>query len=181
MFWQRRDPPDRFGDVFRRQGVSVFIGFVCFRVIAFETHVGKLGAAHQARLDVGDANGGAVQIGTQVKAELAHKRFRCAVDVAACIGPASGGGADIDNVATIALNHARQHRAGHIDQPFVVGVDHVFPVFNAGFVRGLHAQRQSGVVDQQINGAPLGRQVSNHLFNGCAVAHVQLCGQDAVT
>ena len=121
-----------------------------------------------------------MQIGTQVKAELAHKRFCCAVDVAACIRPASGGGADIDNVAAIALNHARQHRAGHIDQPFVVGVDHVFPVFHAGFVCRLHAQRQTGIVDQHVDGAPLGGQVGNHLFNRRAVTHVQLRGQDAV-
>ena len=122
-----------------------------------------------------------MQIGAQVQAELTDKRFGRTIDVAARVRPAPGGRTNIDNVTAITLNHARQHRASHIDQPFVVGVDHVFPVFNAGFVRGLHAQRQSGVVDQQINGAPLGRQVSNHLFNGCAVAHVQLCGQDAVT
>ncbi|KEP72913.1 hypothetical protein HR12_23165 [Microbacterium sp. SUBG005] len=84
-------------------------------------------------------------------------------------------------MATVTFNHARQHGAGHVHQPFVVGVDHVFPVFHAGFVGRLHAQRQAGVIDQHVNFTPFGRQVGNHLFNGGAVAHVQLCGQNAVT
>ena len=39
---------------------------------------------------------------------------------------------------------------------------------------------QTGIVDQHVDGAPLGGQVGNHLFNGRAVTHVQLRGQDAV-
>ncbi|MNR51134.1 hypothetical protein D3C85_1707650 [compost metagenome] len=89
-----------------------------------------------------------MQIGTQIQAELTHKSFGCAVHVSTCVRPASGGRADINDMTAVTLDHARQHRAGHVHQPFVVGVDHVFPVFDAGFMRRLHPQRQTGVVDQ---------------------------------
>ena len=61
-----------------------------------------------------------------------------------------------------------------IRQAFVVGINHRFPVFNAGFMRRLHAQRQAGIVYQDINIAPLGRERCQHLFNSGAVANVQL-------
>ena len=121
-----------------------------------------------------------MQIGAQVQAELTHKRFGRAIDIAARVRPATRSGANVDHMAAVALDHTWQHSAGHIDQAFVVGVDHRFPVFNAGFVRRLQPQRQPGIVDQHVDVAPFRRQVSDHLFNGGAVTHVQLRGQNAV-
>ncbi len=121
-----------------------------------------------------------MQIGAQIKAELTHKGLGGAVDVAAKIRPVAGNGADIDNVADIALHHRRQQGAGHIDQPFIVGVDHGFPVFDAGLVRWLHAQRQPGVVHQNIDLAPFRRQRRHGGFNGGAIAHVKLQGIEIV-
>ena len=43
-------------------------------------------------------------------------------------------------------------------------------------MRGLKTQRQSGVIDQNINRLPLGGQPGDRLFNGCAIAYVQLGG-----
>lgn len=83
MFRQIRDPPHRFGDIFRRQRLGVLVSFTGFRIVAFKTDVGELGAAYQARLDIGDANRGAVQISAQIQAELAYESFGRAVDVAA--------------------------------------------------------------------------------------------------
>ncbi|MNC01058.1 hypothetical protein D3C75_484000 [compost metagenome] len=121
-----------------------------------------------------------MQVGAQVKAELTHKGFGCTVDVAARVWPAAGGGTDIDHVTTIALDHSRQHGAGHVHQPFIVGVDHRFPVFDAGFMRRFKTQRQPGVIHQYVDGLPFSGQISQHLFNGGAVTHVQLRGQNAV-
>ena len=121
-----------------------------------------------------------MQVGAQVQAKLAYKGLGCAIDVAARVRPAACGGTDINDMTTVTFNHARQHGAGHVHQAFVVGVDHVLPVFHAGFVGRLHAQRQASVIDQHVDFTPFGRQVGNHLFNGGAVAYVQLCGQDAV-
>ena len=117
-----------------------------------------------------------MKVGTKIEAELTHKRFGRAVDVTASIRPGAGDRTDIDYVAAITLNHTRQNGAGHIHQPFVIGVNHVFPVFNVGFMRGLQSQRQPGIIDENINRLPVCRQSGNQLFNGCTVAHVQLGG-----
>ncbi|MPN40348.1 hypothetical protein SDC9_187884 [bioreactor metagenome] len=68
-------------------------------------------------------------------------------------------------MTAVAFNHAWQNGTGHINQPFVVGVDHIFPVFNAGLMGRLKAQRQTCVVDQNINIAPFSREGVQHLFN----------------
>ena len=81
----------------------------------------------------------------------------------------------------IALHHTRQDRAGHVHQPFIIGVDHIFPVFNAGAVRRLQTQRQTGVIHQDVNRLPLGGQIGNQRLNGGAVADVKLGDIKVVT
>ena len=82
VFWQRSHPPDRFGNIFRRQGVSVFIGLFGFCVITFKTHIRELRTAYQSRFDIGHANSGTVKVGAQIQAELPHKGFGGAIDIA---------------------------------------------------------------------------------------------------
>ncbi len=78
-------------------------------------------------------------------------------------------------MAAIALHHPRQHGAGHVHQPFIIGVDHIFPVFHTGAVRSAPDQAPGlGVVHQHIDSLPLGGQVSNQRLNGGAVADVKL-------
>lgn len=97
------DPEYRLGDVFRRQRIGAFVGFIDLAVIALEAHVGEFGAAHQARLDIGHADARAVQIGAQAQTELLDERLGGAVHVAAGIGPVGGGRTDVDHVADVAL------------------------------------------------------------------------------
>ncbi len=154
--------------------MGIFVSFFGFSVIALKADVRKLGAAHQTRLDVGHAHRGAVQVGTKIEAKLTDKGFGRPIDVSAGVRPAACRRADIDDMAAIALNHPRQHGAGHVHQPFIIGVDHIFPVFHTGAVRRLQTKRQAGVVHQHIDSLPLGGQVSNQRLNGGAVADVKL-------
>ena len=59
-------------------------------LVAGEADLGELGAAAEARLDVGDAHEGADEIGLQVQRELLHEGFGAAVDVAAGVGVGTG-------------------------------------------------------------------------------------------
>ncbi len=114
-----------------------------------------------------------MQIGAQPQAELFDERLGGAVHVAAGVRPVGGGGADVDHMADVALDHGRQQRARHVHQPLGVGVDHGFPVIGVGLVRRLQPQRQAGVVHQHVDLAQLGRQCFDRLLNGSAVAHVE--------
>ena len=41
---------------------------------------------------------------------------------------------------------------------------------------GFKTQRKPGIIDENINRLPVSRQPGNHLFDGCAIAYVQLGG-----
>ncbi|MOA05413.1 hypothetical protein D3C78_1250110 [compost metagenome] len=167
------DPEHGIGDVLRLDGLHPLIDGGRLGIVTVEAHVGELGAAAQARLQVGDADGGARQIGPQVQAELLHERLGGAVDVAARVGVGAGDGADVDHVAAIARHHARQQQAGEQGQAADVGGYHLLPVFQIRLVGGLKAERQPGVVHQQIHLAPLGRQPGDGGAGGGLVLHVE--------
>ena len=146
-----------------------------------EAHVGELGATAQTRLHVGDADGGARQIGTQVQAELLHERLGGTIDVAARVGVSASDGADVDHVAAIARHHAWQQQAGEQGQATDVGGDHLLPVFEIRLVGGLQPQRQPCVVDQQIHLLPGGRQPLDGGAGGDLVLHVEHQRQELFT
>src|SRR6202042_552372 len=56
----------------------------------------------------------------------------------------------VDHVAPAAGDHARQHRAGAVDQALAVGVDHLVPVVQVGVLGRVQAEREAGVVHQQV-------------------------------
>ncbi|CAH0274482.1 hypothetical protein SRABI106_03129 [Rahnella aquatilis] len=114
-----------------------------------------------------------MQVGAQVQTELTHKRFGRAIHVAACVWPVACGGTDVYHMPGVAFNHARQHGACHVHQPFGVGVDHFVPVFQRGFIRFFQTECQTGVVNQNINVTPVSRQAGNSFFNRSPVSHVQ--------
>ena len=141
------------GDVFGRERLHAFVNGGGARLVALKAHLRKLGAAAQAGFDIAHAHAAAVQIGAQVQAELVHKGFSGAVNIAAGIGVAAGNRADVDDVAFAARHHLRQHLAGKIGQAGDIGGDHVFPVGKIGLVGGGKIERQAGVVDQAVDAA----------------------------
>ncbi|CAG9212308.1 hypothetical protein PSAB6_30253 [Paraburkholderia sabiae] len=176
----RRDPVDRIGDVFGRERLDVLIDVRSLLVVAAETHVRKLGAPAQPRLDVRHADGRAVQIRAQVQAELAHERLGRAVHVAARIRPRGRYRAQIEHMPAIALDHARQKRARDLHETRAVGLDHRGPVIEHGTLRGLEPEREAGVVDEHVDSGKVGGQRGGDGFDGGAVAHVELERQQVV-
>ena len=76
-------------------------------------------------------------------------------------------------MAAAPLDHPRHDGAGHIEQPFDVGVDHLLPVLDVALVELFQAAAEAGVVDQHVDFGPLRRQRADSLLDGLAVAHIE--------
>src|SRR5690606_8848431 len=116
---------------------------------------------------------GAVQVGAEVPAELVHERLGRPVDVAAGVGVVGGGGADVDDVAAVPLDHAGQQGAGAVHEPGAVGVEHALPLVGVGLLGRAQAQGPAGVVHQDVHLGEGGGERGPRLPHGGAVAHVQ--------
>ncbi|MNW19799.1 hypothetical protein D3C71_2199400 [compost metagenome] len=57
---QGRDPEHRLCDILRRQRIGTVVDLIHLAVVAFEAHVGKFGATHQARFNIGHTDAGTV-------------------------------------------------------------------------------------------------------------------------
>src|ERR1700683_1517308 len=145
-----------------------------------EAHVGELGAADQARFDAGHPDSGAVQVGAEVEAELVHEGLGRAVDVAARIRVGAGDRAEVDDAPAAAGDHLRQERAGQVDQPGAVGLDHLVPLVDIGVLGGRQAEGQAGVVDQDVDRRELLRQRGRKPFDAGPVPDVEGHGQQQV-
>ena len=73
-----------------------------------------------------------------------------------------------------------QRQCGFCDvhQSFQIGIDHRFPIIQAGILEKITAQGQSCVVDQDIKGAPGFRNGGNLLENGCPIHYIEGQGED---
>ena len=122
--------------------------------VAAEADGAEFAAADEAGFEVGDADTGADEVGFQIGAQLSDEGLASAVDVAAGIGVAGGGAADVDDVAVVALDHAGQERVGHAHQAGDVGADHGLPILEHGGLGGGDAEGEAGVVDEDVDLAP---------------------------
>ncbi len=77
-------------------------------------------------------------------------------------------------------HHARHHRAGYIQQTLHVGVDHLFPVLNLAHVELFQPPAQTGVVHQNVDLTPVGRQLINGCLNRKVIAHIQVDAMDGM-
>src|SRR5690606_8052463 len=102
------------------------------------------------RLDRGHANAGAVQVGAQVQRELAHEGLGPAVDVAAGVRIIARDRGDIDHRA-LAFDQARQELVGDRNQRGHIGLDHRLPLVETALLRRRSAEREAGIVYQQVD------------------------------
>src|SRR6266851_9270762 len=106
MVRQRRRPSDRRGNVVRRQRLHSGIDRGRLVLVAAETNLGELRTAAYPGLDTGHADACAVQVASQIEAELVHERLGGAVYVAARIRIGTGSRSEIDHVTAPAGDHA---------------------------------------------------------------------------
>ncbi len=151
MRGQGGDPENGFGNVLSGERLGSAVNGFRFLVIAMKADIGKFGAAGHARLNVAGAYGRAEKIGAQIIADLVNKRFGAAVYVTAQIRPFAGGGADIDNVAALSFDHSRQQGASAIQEAIDIGTNHLFPIVERCPIKRLKTERQTGIVDQNVD------------------------------
>ena len=101
------------------------------------------------------------------------KGLGATVNVAAGIGIIAGHGTKIDDVALITLHHAGQDGPGYIQEAFNVGVNHGLPVVHVRFLGLGKAKGESGIVDQDVDGAELFREFGNALFYPGSITHIK--------
>src|SRR5688572_7430294 len=97
-------PQDGLRHVLGDQRTRVGVDLLGARLVAAVAHETELGL-HEAGLDVGDADAGAVHIHAQPFREDADGGLAGAVDAAARVGPAAGDGAEVDDVAAALRQH----------------------------------------------------------------------------
>jgi len=137
-----------------------------------EADEGEVGLDH-AGVDGGDANGGAEEILSETVVDGALGGFGAAVDGAVGVGDVAGGGAQVDDVSGVTLDHAGHNCAGDVEQPLDVGVDHLFPVVGIASIELFESAGETGVVDEDLDGLPGGGQVVDGGLDGFAIPDIE--------
>ena len=117
-----------------------------------------------------------MQIGAQPQGKLRHERLGPAVHIATRIGVTGRDRTDVDDRAFLG-DQRRQQPVGDRDQSSDVGFDHLVPLFEAGFLRRRRAERQSRVVDKQIDLPERFGQGGQRRLDCIGIAHVERRGE----
>ena len=148
-------------------------------LVAAEADKAEVGFDH-AGIDRSDTHGGAEQIELQARADGPFGVLGGAVDRAVGVGHPACRGSEVDDVPARARDHSRDDGAGAIEQAFDVGVDHLVPVVGVVFPDFCKTAAEPGVVHEDVDVGPLGRERGERLFHLFALGHVELEEQDAV-
>src|SRR5206468_2874616 len=90
----------------------------------------------------------------------------------------AGNGTDVDDLATALGNHVRNNRAGYVESPNHIGVEHEADVLF--FEQSQHiVANDAGVVDQQIDPFSALEQFFREGGTGSGIAHVERLASDS--
>ncbi len=128
---------------------------------------------YDARLDGGDFDVAIDDVDADAVAECFHGRFGGAVDRGAGVGVEAGGGAQVYDVAAVFFQHGGQEGAGHQEEAFDIGINHLHDVFFHGFAIGFEAAGEAGVIHEDSRGAEFREGFRNDCLDGSVVSHVQ--------
>ena len=160
------------GDVVTGEGLDALVDIGGALGVTMEARVAEVGL-NKAGLEVGDTDGGIGHIEAQAVGDGLHGSLGGAIYVAVGIGGVASDGADIDDMAAVALHHAGHHETRHGEQSLDVGIDHGVPVVVGAFILGLKTKGEAGIVDEHIDVFPLGGEVLDALGGFLAITHVE--------
>lgn len=188
-------------DVVGSQGLAAFVDGVGLGLVAVEAHDGEVGL-DLARVDGDDADARGDELLAQRLGEGADGGLGGAVDAAAdvwlaacerCSGQYRTGsyenaqeehtsdGTNVDNVARTAVRpllEDGEDGLGHVDETRDVGLEHDVHVLLGDVRRPGPALDQAGVVDEDMNVAPLLGQTTDEAAHLVGAGDVELDGQD---
>ena len=166
------DPMYRVRNVLGCQRLGPLVNGGGTLLIAFKSNNGKLGL-REAGFNIRHPNRGSQEVGSQVMRKLFHEGFRGAVDVTAWVGVHGGHRSNVHHVAAASRDHAWKYKPSAVKEPFDVGVDHRFPIFNRHLVSRFKVKGQAGVVHQHINGGKFSGQPGDNGLDLESIAHIQ--------
>jgi hypothetical protein len=160
------------GNVGTSERNDTFVHVLGAGVVAVEADVAEVGL-NEPGLHVRYANCRFGYVDTQAIGYGLHGCLRGAIDIATGICCVACNTANVDYVALVALYHSRHDEACHGEQPLYVGVYHRVPIFGVALVFLFETERESGVVDQNINCLPFSFERTDCLFCRLGIAHVE--------
>ena len=160
------------GNVVAGEGLDAGVEALGGRGVAMEANVGEV-RLDEAGLEVGDADGRLVEVHAESVAEGLDGGFGGAVGAAARIGDVAGYGADVDDVAAAAFDHAGDDESRHHEEGLDVGVDHGEGVVEVALMLLVGAEGETGVVDEDIDVAEVGGKVADGGFGRGAIPNVE--------
>ena len=105
-----------------------------------------------------------------------HGRLCGTINIASGIGCIAGYAADINHMAVVTAYHFGYNKACNVQQSFHVGINHTVPVVEVPFVFGFQSLCQPGIVNQYINGFPVGMYAFDGQFHLLTVAYIYAHG-----
>ena len=114
---------------------------------------------------------GSVEVGRQHFAEAGHRELRRCVRGLARAPDAAGDRRDVDDVAVASREHRRQDGRDRIRGAEVVDPHRPLDLIRRQPSR-VHAHRDAGVVDQQVDRAVSFEHPADELLDGCSIADV---------
>ena len=101
-------------------------------------------------------------------------KFTSAIHVAFLIDFLAGYATEVNDMAVAGRDEEGKDGSADVQQSFYIGIDHGFPVFEAGFVEVVSAEGEAGIVDEDVDFSPFGRQAGDGCEDGCAVLYVEV-------
>ena len=165
-------PDDLLCDVFGAERLETLVDLVGSALIAAEAGDGEAGLDH-ARLDLRNADGRVDKLLEQRRRERVDRKLGGAVDGAARVAFAAGDGAEVDDVARVALLELAHKDLGEVDEALDIGVDHDVDLVGRDVAYLVGAEHEAGVVDEDVDVLGPVRQAVDQAVELLAVAHVE--------
>ena len=140
--------------------------------VAVEARVAEI-CFDKSGLEIRHTDGRVRHIDAQTVAEGFHRCFCGTIDVAAGVGRVACQRADVDDVASVALDHAGHDESRHRQQTLDVGVDHRLPIVETTLIFGFQTECQPRIVHQNIDFAPIVGQSAHEFLGFFTVSHVE--------
>ena len=166
---------DAVGYVIACEGLYALIDVVGALFVAVEADNREVGF-NESGLDGGHTDGGVSEVHAESVGEGFDGGFCGAIDGSVRIGGISGDTAYVDDMSTVAGYHTRDDKARDAQKSLDIGVNHRVPIGEVAFVLFLETERQSCVIDEDIDVLPFSGEVSDLAFCLLAIAHVE--GED---
>src|SRR6185437_773077 len=102
--------------------------------------------------------------------------LRCAVNISGGINPVTRDRTKINDVPLLGGKHLRKKRVRGVEEPLHIRIDHGVPICGIAVLKSPPPQRQTSVVQEDIDGFKRGRILLEQRFHGFTIADIAFEG-----